>query len=550
LPATFDRNLGVYVRKPQLTQVFDAWEGWANAGVPFNLVSVSSDTVPAATIRNLGNGGALKVLNKAGLPLFVIDETGISTISFGGGTVSSPSITMGTDPDTGWYKPDFDRIGMALGGVKKFDFRAGHMEFVDQLEVNLGAITADKQALFTTAQWNNVAVTFTHNKLNIIDTTSASASLITDWQVNGISQFSVRKDGLGTFRAGLNITTGAIQIQDATTARISSTAAALRLNAGTGDLIFERAGGQVGRFRASDNFLVADIGLVSAGSLDITGDAYLRSIVRITSAAGKIVPGATSISFRNNADTADNLLIDNAGNTTLRSALFAASGAASTFLDLSNLTTARLRGGTTSFAIRNSGDSADNLLITDAGIITARNNFGLGITPSAWQSGYAAIQMVGNAVLAGGSGSTTRLMQNSYINGTFLAIITGPASKIEMDAGIKFSVAPSVTAGLTQTYIDGLAINTDGSLSVQGATIAVGAIRMPSSGVIRWPGSGVNNGVGIGFNTTGVLIVGDGTGNVATSATATAGGIAIPTASGFITASVNGATVKIPYCAN
>jgi hypothetical protein len=109
----------------------------------------------------------------------------------------------------------------------------------------------------------------------------------------------------------------------------------------------------------------------------------------------------------------------------------------------------------------------------------------------------------------------------------------------------------TTNAGLyTNISQTALAINADGSLSVQGATVGAGAIRMPTSGVIRWPGTGANNGVGIGFNTAGVLIVGDGTGNVATSATATAGGIAIPTASGFITASVNGATVKIPYCAN
>lgn len=43
--------------------------------------------------------------------------------------------------------------------------------------------------------------------------------------------------------------------------------------------------------------------------------------VNISTAVGKIVPGATSISLRNNADNADNLLIADAGTATLRTAV-------------------------------------------------------------------------------------------------------------------------------------------------------------------------------------------------------------------------------------
>lgn len=51
----------------------------------------------------------------------------------------------------------------------------------------------------------------------------------------------------------------------------------------------------------------------------ITGTATVGQLT-VSTAAGKIVPGATSISVRNNADNADNLFISNAGLVGIRSA--------------------------------------------------------------------------------------------------------------------------------------------------------------------------------------------------------------------------------------
>lgn len=50
--------------------------------------------------------------------------------------------------------------------------------------------------------WNNVATTFTAIKMNVTDTTSASASLLLDLQVGGASRFNVTKAGLVTFPSG------------------------------------------------------------------------------------------------------------------------------------------------------------------------------------------------------------------------------------------------------------------------------------------------------------------------------------------------------------
>jgi len=57
-----------------------------------------------------------------------------------------------------------------------------------------GTIAASSPATITQT-WNNVAVTFTGELINITDTASAAASLIQDWQVGGASKMQLRKDG-------------------------------------------------------------------------------------------------------------------------------------------------------------------------------------------------------------------------------------------------------------------------------------------------------------------------------------------------------------------
>ena len=57
---------------------------------------------------------------------------------------------------------------------------------------------------------------------------------------------------------------------------------------------------------------------VTAGSLAITPAVVLASSLEFTTAAAKIIPGATSLALRNNADSADNLLISDAGSVTVR----------------------------------------------------------------------------------------------------------------------------------------------------------------------------------------------------------------------------------------
>jgi len=70
--------------------------------------------------------------------------------------------------------------------------------------------------------------------------------------------------------------------------------------------------------------------LLSGGTL--TG-ALTTTQLSISTAVGKIIPGATSLSLRNNADSADNLLISDAGNVTVRGTL---QGPATMFSPITN----------------------------------------------------------------------------------------------------------------------------------------------------------------------------------------------------------------------
>ena len=78
-----------------------------------------------------------------------------------------------------------------------------------------GTLTASAPGYNLTQTWNNGAVAFTAQLVNITDTASSSSSLLVDWQVGGVSRFRIFKDGAldcssagaihtiaGTFRVG------------------------------------------------------------------------------------------------------------------------------------------------------------------------------------------------------------------------------------------------------------------------------------------------------------------------------------------------------------
>jgi hypothetical protein len=99
--------------------------------------------------------------------------------------------------------------------------------------------------------------------------------------------------------------------------------------------------------------------------------------------------------------------------------------------------------------------------------ITSAGNFGIGVIPSAWGSGYIGVQY-GTAGSQMSVANNNRIGLNYYFDGTnFKAIQTGSSSFIEFDGDIiNFRNAPSVSANATQTHNTRLLITSAGNIGI------------------------------------------------------------------------------------
>lgn len=142
----------------------------------------------------------------------------------------------------------------------------------------------------------------------------------------------------------------------------------------------------------------------SAG-LSITGT------LTMTTAASKLVPGATSFSHRNNADSADNLLISDAGAVTIRAGLTVTSGGAT---------------------------------ITAGGLTVTAG----GLTVSA-----SGITVTGNSTITGTLGGVTTLtcttVTATNLGGTLSTAAQGNVTSLGTLTGLTVSGAPTFQAGGT-----------------------------------------------------------------------------------------------------
>lgn len=128
-------------------------------------------------------------------------------------------------------------------------------------------------------------------------------------------------------------------------------------------------------YHSGDQFIFNDTEVSPAGAGGKTlgtaalpwGDVRSSGILYLSAAVAKIVPGATSLSHRNAADSADNLLIADNGTVTLRNSVQLTAG-----ILAMDLAVSKIRPGATSLSLRNNADSADNILISDAGAVTFR----------------------------------------------------------------------------------------------------------------------------------------------------------------------------------
>lgn len=130
--------------------------------------------------------------------------------------------------------------------------------------------------------------------------------------------------------------------------------------------------------------------------------------------------------------------------------------------------------------------------------IDSSGNLGLGVTPSAWSSGYKALQVnTGLAFFADASNSYS--ITNGYLSTTgFKYVNTNPATYTASEAG-KFAwyIAPSGTAGAAITFTQAMTLDASGNLLV-GTTVLNAANASGSVLMVDTFGSFID----IGHNTT------------------------------------------------
>jgi hypothetical protein len=163
--------------------------------------------------------------------------------------------------------------------------------------------------------------------------------------------------------------------------------------------------------------------------------------------------------------TADSLTVD--GDATITSASTNSTGftIGNTAASGVNWTLYSSGGGPTvagSFGIYNNSTS------TNALILSASNNLGLGMAPTTNNISKSISLVNGGSIFGYGSG--TYITANSNYNGAWNTVATGPDSRMLLDGNVVFSRSASATAGSAGAVSESMRIDSSGNVGIQGAT--------------------------------------------------------------------------------
>jgi len=210
--------------------------------------------------------------------------------------------------------------------------------------------------------------------------------------------------------------------------------------------------------------VIQDSGLTwdnTAKTLIASGAGGLSTtLITVSTAVGKLIPGATSFSHRNNADTADNLLITNAGLVTVRAGL--------------TVTASGLRVTAGNLGVGAAAAVDKGIYVNGAILASSTTQYGILVdaTPSAAATGAAegiTVRAQSNAsAYTVGSVTDLRLLNPTKGAGSTITIARG----INIDA---------ITAGDTSNY--GIDIATPSGGATDNLSLrATGAIRFSGLG--------------------------------------------------------------------
>lgn len=178
------------------------------------------------------------------------------------------------------------------------------------LAAGTNASTTNLPLISATQTWNNSGLTATALLLNVTDTSSNAASLIADFKVGGVSQLSVRKDGLITTGPGGNSTQQLVFTPN------SGANAGFGMANGGGPLVFfQNSGVQSMAFSGGGQCILVSTGYIawtiSNSSAVTTQDTFIRRSAAAVFALGNVAAASpvaqTLISQPSRAGTDSNV---------------------------------------------------------------------------------------------------------------------------------------------------------------------------------------------------------------------------------------------------
>ena len=410
-----------------LTVASAARVGWSSSGRYYSFIECDGT---AGTGNNYmrfapGNGEVMRITTGVGIAVTgTLSATGVST--FSAGTAALPALTTTGDTNTGIFFPAADTVATSVGGSEGM------------------RLTSTGLGIGTSAPGYPLVVsrTTTGSSAQFVNTTSYGQIFITSGGTDQNGYLTINPSGTGT---------AIIQVGNSDKVTINSTG-----NVGIGTTSPQQ------RLHAYNNGAIA--------AIQVQNDAY-SSFMYLDNATGtQIGTNSATLPIYFYVGAAERMRITSAGNvgigTTSPSAKLHVSGTSSYIALTDTAGTANtwwLLGKdstTTAFRIYDATASAERMRIDSAG------NLGLGVTPSAWNSGIKAFELTAGALF---SANDTTLVNNAYINSAanFIYKATlGASSYVQYNGKHTWNIAASGTAGTTATFTQAMTLDASGNLGL------------------------------------------------------------------------------------
>ncbi len=412
---------------------------------------------------------------------------------------------------------------------------------------------SNAQSLVSLSQTWNTTGNPTAFLLNITNTASGATADLMDLQVGGASRFEITAAGrarLGAYGSGTITGTATYNLAvDASGNVIEVTGGGGGGIGGSGTtnrIAKFTASGTIGNSSIADSsssvaMTISSLGNVGLGVTPSAWGSNFRAMQLFGPSVYSVLDDRGNVGFISNGywDVTDNRWEYTGTGTSSNYQQFngghiwytsSGSGTANTAISFTTAMTLNASGnlglGTATIGSRLQvngnaaiGYSASTAAPTN-GLMVA-GNVGVNVTPSAWASGFRAIQIGGRTALFNSDINITTLGNNIFYDGVSYKYITSAAgSSIDLGGNyMTFGTLASGTAGANATGVERARIHTDGIFYIGNGD----AVASPNTGIISATGGSGTNIAGAEFRIRGGASTGSGAGGPITFYTSAAG---------------------------